>query len=63
MHDKLTYMNRLRSYEAVAKIVLEKSMPKTGATLYQLSYEALWERAKCQFNLYPSHVEDEIMYT
>ena len=27
----------------------------TGATLYQLSYEALWEQVKCEFNLYSSH--------
>ena len=26
-----------------------------------LSYEALWEQVKCEFNLYPSHDEDEII--
>ena len=35
----------------------------TSPTLYKLSYEALWEQAKSEFNLYPSHDEDEIIYT
>ena len=35
----------------------------TSPMLYQLSCEALWEEVKCEFNLYLSHDEDEIIYT
>ena len=38
-------------------------LQNTCPTLYQPSYEALWEQVKCEFNLYPSHDEDEIIYT